>query len=752
MKAKFRNFFQFVKENKSKTAVIVFLLGVSVVMLTASSVKPATVKGRIPVTPAAQTKQVTTMNPLVSTPATKGRTTPEALPVVVVPYSDWADMLQNNPAGTFTTAFVNPAVNTTAVVMKKPYTPETIIATAYLPTDTAKVYSVYRKMRVSTSIVPTQTTVNPTVRGPINPYTGMTEPGSTPKGTGSTASAFKNILSLTMIGLFIYFLISAYRTRGNMAPSTQIGSNGFDSDSNQGNKKNKNQGAEIPKTRFKDVAGCDEAIEDMREMVMFLKEPERFTAVGAKPPTGALLVGPPGTGKTLLARAVAGEAGVPFFTAAGSDFVEMYVGVGAKRVRELFKKAKTHPAAIIFIDEIDAVGKARGNSKNPNGNQEQESTLNALLVEMDGFEGSNVIVLAATNRSDVLDKALTRPGRLDRAIQVPLPDRKGRLRILKVHSKDKPFEKEVDLDLIARRTPGMSGADLSALVNEACMVAAREKRTSVTSYHFDTAIANLTMGKARVSAVISDADRRLTAWHEAGHAVCGLVQTDAPSPVSISIIPRGQAGGVTHFPSSDSGYMTRRAAYAQLVTGMGGLAAERMLYEGKDFTTGPSSDLQVSTQLALGMVTSYGMGDRLLVRDGLLGAGGDSTDQVINEADDLLHSALKDATKLLLENESLFTGMIDALLELETLTTTEIDALVKGKPVVPHVATLPEPHRPVKKTNLIPAPVVTVVEPVGRGGVGVKQTVKNAPKWGAQQLRSMSRTRSRKTLDVPYVG
>ena len=321
-------------------------------------------------------------------------------------------------------------------------------------------------------------------------------------------------------------------------------------------------------------------------------------------------IGPAGTGKTMLARAVAGESGVPFYNVAGSDFVEMYVGVGAKRVRELFDKARKHPeGAIVFIDEIDAIGRSRSNSNTSNTNSEQENTLNALLVELDGFKESKVVILGATNRDDLLDKALLRPGRLEKKVHVPLPDRVGREKILNVHAEGKPLDSTVNLALVARRTPGLSGAELAQIVNEAAMTAGRESRETITDKDFDEAVAIVTMGKGRKSAVVSDEDKMLTAWHEAGHAICGLVQVDAVSPVAISILPRSFAGGVTHFPARDSGYMTRKQAYSQLVTAMGGMAAEQLHIGEGEFTTGPSSDLEQGSKLAFAMVTKYGMGE-----------------------------------------------------------------------------------------------------------------------------------------------
>ena len=453
--------------------------------------------------------------------------------------------------------------------------------------------------------------------------------------------------------------------------------------------------ANIPTTRFADVAGADEAVEDMQELVAFLKNPERYQALGAKSPKGALLVGPPGTGKTMLARAVAGEAGVPFYNVAGSDFVEMYVGVGAKRVRELFEKARKHPeGAIVFIDEIDAIGRSRSSSNTSNTNSEQENTLNALLVELDGFTQSKVVILGATNRDDLLDKALLRPGRLEKKVHVPLPDRAGRERILNVHSISKPLDSSVDIGLIARRTPGLSGAELAQVVNEAAMTAGRDSRETITDKDFDEAIALVTMGKGRKSAVVSDEDKLLTAWHEAGHAICGLVQDDAMNPVAISILPRSFAGGVTHFPQRDSGYMTRKQAYSQLVTAMGGMAAEQLHFGEGEFTTGPSSDLEQGSRLAFSMVTQYGMGESLFVKsEGILRASDTATDESLKEAENLLRKALEDAKTILKSHAKLVNAFVDALLERETLSDIEIKELMAGHKLKPLTSPPPAPRQ-----------------------------------------------------------
>lgn len=469
---------------------------------------------------------------------------------------------------------------------------------------------------------------------------------------------------------------------------------------------------DIPATRFTDIAGCDEAIEEMTELVQFLKEPEKFSKVGAKPARGALLVGPPGTGKTLLARAVAGEAGVPFYAVAGSDFVEMYVGVGAKRVRELFSKARAHEeGAIIFIDEIDAIGRKRQSGDATGANTEAEGTLNALLVEMDGFAQNNIIVLGATNRDDILDTALTRPGRLDRKVQVPLPDRAGRERILQVHSRNKPLAEDVDLNLMARRTPGMSGAELEQLVNEACMTAARAGREIVTPTDFDHAVATVAMGKARHSAIVTPHDRAVTAWHEGGHTVAAMVIEEADEPVSVSIIPRGPAGGVTWMAPGDDIFLTRRRAFARLVVAMGGRAAEEIYLDG-EFTSGPHGDLSSATQTAMAMVTQYGMTEAglMIKSDGLLSTGSKVTDETIHAVEALLAEALEVAREVLRENRTLLENVVEALLENDTLSHAELVELRGGKKFEANMPSAPTNYR--KEKVLVEDKIIVPVERV----------------------------------------
>src|SRR4051812_39950903 len=454
---------------------------------------------------------------------------------------------------------------------------------------------------------------------------------------------------------------------------------------------------EVPVDRFADVAGADEAVAELREIVEFLEDGSRFRAMGARTPSGALLVGPPGTGKTLLARAVAGEAGVPFFAVAGSDFVEIFAGGGAKRVRDLFDRARNAGNAIVFIDEIDAVGRARSSGPGMGGgDSERENTLISLLNEMDGFVGSGVVVLAATNRADLLDTALTRPGRLDRQIQVPTPDRRGREQILRVHAAGKPLAGDVDLVAVARQTPGMSGADLARIVNEACLAAARHELSEVTSACFQEAVAAVAMGRARTSALITEHDRRITAWHEAGHTVAALVQPDADEPVSVTIIPRGPSGGATWMGGNDNSFLTRDQARSQLTTSMAGRAAEEILLDG-EHTQGAAGDLQAATRLAGAMVTQYGMTDfgYAQLDAETLRVGGEVAVLAHREIDALIRSAHERATGLLAEHRPLLEALALALLDEETLDAGRIRDLAEQSGGVP----APRPPHP-----LMPGP------------------------------------------------
>jgi len=446
--------------------------------------------------------------------------------------------------------------------------------------------------------------------------------------------------------------------------------------------------ATVPDTRFSDVAGCDEAKAELLELVMFLKEPERFTRTGATAPKGALLTGPPGTGKTLLARAVAGESGVPMYTAAGSDFVEKYVGVGAQRIRALFAAARRHDRAIIFIDEVDAVARRRGGD-GETAHIESETTLIALLSEMDGFHTSNVIVIAATNRADMLDPAITRPGRLDRKVEVPNPDRRGREQILAVHTFGKPIAPGVDFTALARRTPGFSGAQLGALVNEACVDAVRRDLAEVTAECFEHAVATIAMGRARTSALVTDHDREVTAWHESGHTLAAYLQEQADDPVQVTIIPRGPAGGVTWMSGNDDQFLPRRKAHAQLVTALAGRAAEEILLDG-EFTQGAAGDLQSATELAASMATRYGMtGLGYQVRRG----GSTPAQEVSDVVEELLLDAHAAATKLLGEHQTFVAAVAVKLLVEETLTLADVHQIATGLGVARH-AQVPSPQLP----------------------------------------------------------
>jgi cell division protease FtsH len=430
---------------------------------------------------------------------------------------------------------------------------------------------------------------------------------------------------------------------------------------------------------FAGVAGCEEAVEDLREIVSFLSEPDRFARVGAVPPRGALLVGPPGTGKTLLARAVAAEAGVPFLSANGSDFVEMYVGVGAKRIRELYQEARSHDRCIVFIDEVDAIARKRSfgspGDTGSGGLVEHENTLIALLTELDGFERSQVITIAATNRPDVLDPAVTRPGRLERRVEVPNPDRRGRLAILQVHASSRPLSADVDLDAVAARTPGLSGADLARVCNEAALNAVRFGRDRLDAECFAEAVETVALGRARRSALVSERDRRITAWHEAGHAVSALLLDDAEDPVAVSITPRGPAGGVTWMGGSDDLYMTRDEGFARLVTMLGGRVAEELLLGGS-CTQGASSDLERATDLAEAMVSRLGMTSRgiSVLRS--------NTDESRRAVEGILGEAHAHCRALLTANSAFLEDVANALLERDRLDRADLQGIAQRCGVV----------------------------------------------------------------------
>ena len=445
------------------------------------------------------------------------------------------------------------------------------------------------------------------------------------------------------------------------------------------------------KITFKDVAGADEAKQELEEVVEFLKHPKKYNDLGAKIPKGVLLYGPPGTGKTLLAKAVAGEAGVPFFSISGSDFVEMFVGVGASRVRDLFEQAKKSAPCIVFIDEIDAVGRQRGAGLG-GGHDEREQTLNQLLVEMDGF-GANegIIMIAATNRPDILDPALLRPGRFDRQIVVDRPDIKGRQEILKVHVKGKPISPEVELGVIARRTPGFTGADLSNLVNEAALMAARKNKNKIDMPEMEEAAERVIMGPERRSRVISDKEKRLTAYHEGGHTLVGMLLDNTDPVHKVTIIPRGRAGGYTlSLPKEDRYYATRSEMLDELKVLLGGRVAEALVL--KEISSGASNDLQRATSLARQMICEYGMSPELgpmtfghrqdqvfLGRD--IGRDKDYSEEVAAKIDKEIRKFIDEAYQktesLLNENMDKLHLIADALIERETLEGEEIDQLMK---------------------------------------------------------------------------
>lgn len=451
------------------------------------------------------------------------------------------------------------------------------------------------------------------------------------------------------------------------------------------------------KVTFKDVAGADEAKQELEEIIDFLKDPDKFQRLGGKIPKGVLMVGPPGTGKTLLAKAVAGEADVPFFSISGSDFIEMFVGVGASRVRDMFAQAKKNAPCLLFIDEIDAVGRHRGAGLG-GGNDEREQTLNQLLVEMDGFEANeNVILIAATNRPDVLDPALLRPGRFDRQVTVTNPDKKGREEILKVHVKKVPLAKDVNLSVIARGTPGFSGADLANLVNEAALLAARKNKHKVTSSDFDEAKDKVLMGSERRSMAMDENEKKLTAYHEAGHAICSLYVESTDPIHKATIIPRGRAlGMVQQLPEKDQYSYSRIKMLSRLIIMMGGRVAEELKFGEKNVTSGASSDIAAATNLARSMVTEWGMSEKLgpvlyaeNTGEVFLGKSVTQSKNMSEETARLVDAEIKQlvvdahdkAYKLLQEKSEEWERLAQALLEYETLTGEEIEQVIKGEKV-----------------------------------------------------------------------
>ena len=478
---------------------------------------------------------------------------------------------------------------------------------------------------------------------------------------------------------FMFYMFSQVRTNGNQIMQF-------------GKSKAKEMDEETPKVTFSDVAGAEEAKEELEEIKEFLKSPEKFNDLGAKIPKGVLLVGPPGTGKTLLARAVAGESNVPFYSISGSDFVEMFVGVGASRVRDLFKKAKDSSPAIIFIDEIDAVGRMRGAGLG-GGHDEREQTLNQLLVEMDGFESNQgVILMAATNRPDVLDPALLRPGRFDRQVIVDRPDLDGRTQILKVHSKDKPLAKNIDLKTIAKQTPGFTGADLANLLNESALLAARKSKKTISNTDIENSIDRVLAGPEKKSRLMSDEEKKIIAYHETGHALVGWALPNADPIHKVTIIPRGRALGYTQALPEREKYLSSKAELKdRLAMLMGGRVAEELVF--KDPTTGASNDIEKATEIARRMVMEFGMSDKLgpmlfgkgsnevfLGRD--YGRQQDYSDEVASSIDDevkiLLNDAHAIAGKILKKFKKQMDAMVEVLMEKETIDREEVSRIFKS--------------------------------------------------------------------------
>ena len=496
------------------------------------------------------------------------------------------------------------------------------------------------------------------------------------------------ILPVLLIGGVIFFMLKSVQGQGNQAL-------------NFGKSRARLYGNEKDKVLFKDVAGADESKQDLEEVVQFLKYPKKYASLGAKIPKGVLLIGPPGTGKTMLARATAGEANVPFFSISGSEFVEMFVGVGASRVRDLFSKAKKNAPCIIFIDEIDAVGRKRGSGMG-GGHDEREQTLNQILVEMDGFEqGQNVIVLAATNRADVLDSALLRPGRFDRRVNIGLPDRKDRAAILDIHFKSKPLAKDFDIDSLAAKTAGFSGADLANITNEAAIIAARNSHSQILSNDVTEAFERVAIGPERKNKVMSDLDKKVTAYHEAGHALVGHVLPDSDPVHKITIIPRGGTGGVTWFiPPEDRIFSSIVQLKDILARGLGGRIAEEIIFGKNKVTTGASSDLQGAAELARDMVVNQGMGDKLrnqvfkndesVTMDKLIHDRdySDSTAKIIdNEIENLINESANRARAIIKTNLDYLEKLKDVLIEKETIDSEEVAKILDGSKL-PKIAML----------------------------------------------------------------
>lgn len=539
----------------------------------------------------------------------------------------------------------------------------------------------------------------PTERSYKEPGSSIFEQGLNHNTTKVTVNQVSNtgdnIWNLAMVIVPVILIVAFFMFMMRQAQGQNNQAMGF------GKSKAKLYGLDKKKVLFSDIAGNENAKQDLEEVVDFLKHPKKYEALGAKIPKGVLLVGSPGTGKTMMARAVAGEAGVPFFSISGSEFVEMFVGVGASRVRDLFAKAKKNAPAIIFIDEIDAVGRKRGSGMG-GGHDEREQTLNQILVEMDGFEtGTNVIVLAATNRADVLDPALLRPGRFDRRTNIMLPERKDREAILKLHFKKKPVEDDVNIDKLAAKTAGSSGADLANIANEAAIIAARRSAKEISNNDLTEAFEKVAIGPERKSKVMNEKEKQLTAYHEAGHAIVGHVLPDSDPVHKVTIIPRGGTGGVTWFlPPEDKSYTSVYEFKDILARAMGGRIAEKLIYGDDGITTGAGSDLRKATEIARDMVIEQGMGSKL--RDQVFHEdnGGmvfdkitherpysDATaEQIDQEVKGLIQEAARRAEEVLQANRDKLDALAKVLLEEETIEETRVNEVLDG-------ATLPKTAR-----------------------------------------------------------
>ena len=564
------------------------------------------------------------------------------------------------------------------------------------------------------------------------------------------------LLPFVIIGLIFWFLLSSMQGGGSRIMQF-------------GKSRAKLVSKETPTVTFEDVAGADEAIEELHEIKEFLKDSEKFQKVGARIPKGVLLYGPPGTGKTLLARAVAGEANVPFYSISGSDFVEMFVGVGASRVRDLFTQAKENAPAIIFVDEIDAVGRHRGAGMG-GGHDEREQTLNQLLVEMDGFDPkTNVILIAATNRPDILDPALLRPGRFDRQIQVDAPDMKGRQKILEVHAKGKPMAKGVDLAVLARKTPGFTGADLANVLNEAALLTARENSTKITNELLDEAVDRVMAGPQRRTRVMSDKERLVTAYHEGGHALAAAAMRNTDPVTKVTILPRGRALGYTMvLPLDDKYSVTRNELLDQLTYAMGGRVAEEIVFH--DPTTGASNDIEKATAIARRMVTEYGMstdigavklgqasGEVFLGRD--MGHQRDYSDSVAQAVDtevrNFIDRAHTEAWKVLMDNRAILDRLATELLEKETLDHHQLATIFEGVKQLPERPLwLSSGDRPPSKKGPVSVPrrkaAAAPKKPAAKKPVVKKTTTKKpavkkpaTPKAAAKKTPPSSTGRSR---------